>query len=394
MLPVIHIAGTNGKGSTARVIAAVLQRAGYRTGLYLSPHLVNITERIQINALPISRRKLAAVAQHYHVQAEQCKLTFFEFMTAIAFLQFAEKGVDFAVLETGLGGRYDATNVFPKPLLSIITNIDHDHKEFLGTRLTDIAREKAGIIKKFCPLVSGAENPSAAKVIRAEAGRHNAPLYEIGRKFSFHHQSISWRQCRQRFHYKGLSHQWRVSLRLMGEHQLKNASLALAAIEVLKEQGIRIEEQHIREALHDTVWPGRFQIIKKAPGCPAPLFILDGAHNPGAMQRFVATFRQSPWGKIQRTFIFAVMKDKEYAKIIATLAPLARRVILVPLDSPRALPLETLAKLWSKYLSHEAIEQAASFPDAIHRIEHEAVTGITGSLYLAGEALRYLRPTI
>jgi dihydrofolate synthase/folylpolyglutamate synthase len=387
---VAHIAGTNGKGATARMLSLILENAGYRTGLYISPHLVRINERIQINSRTISDRELDRLVKKYSKIAEKSSLTFFEFMTGLAFHYFAQEGVDIAVLETGLGGKYDATNVVKKPKISIITDIDFDHRQFLGNRLAAIAGEKAGIIKQGCPVISGVERPAAARVVKREALGKDSPFYEINRDFTYSSHKTVWKKGYQQVSYNGLDKQWQIHLPLLGDHQAKNCSLVLAASEVLERQGFALPSKTLQTALKAVRWPGRFDVRRVRHGKKQNTYILDGAHNPGAIKRFVRTWDESPFSKRKMTLVFGVLGDKDYRTIVKELAPRTGKVILTPVSSPRALSVKDMMSVWRKYLPANAIACADSFKDALKKTGNEAIVAVTGSLYLVSEALKEL----
>lgn len=382
--PCVHIAGTNGKGSTAKIISAILENSGYKTALYISPHLVRINERIQINSKPISNAELDSLTKRYFGAAHKYALSFFEFITAIAFIYFAQKKIDIAVIETGLGGRFDATNVASMPLVSVITDVDFDHKEILGNKLGKIAFEKAGIIKHKCSIISGVQRRAAENVIKKISRVRNCRLYEIGSDFDYRLLGINWKLGFQIFKYleKGLAHEFKLSL--LGKHQAKNCSIAIKAARELQDSGYNIDWARAKKALSNLRWNGRFEIIRKRN----KTIILDGAHNPGAIRRFMDTLKQSPWGKNKQTFIFGVLKDKNYKLMIKILAEIAKRVILSPINSSRALSSEMLSQCWRKYLSEDNIEVAHSLKEAFEKTKNEKVVIITGSLYLSGEVLK------
>ena len=383
----IHIAGTNGKGSTAKILSQLLASAGYTTGLYISPHILDLTERIQLNSTPISRAQLDVLVVKYSKLGDHCGLTFFEFMTGLAFIYFASKKVDIAVLETGLGGRFDATNTISKPLACIITDIDLDHKAILGNTLKQIAFEKAGIIKPGCPLVSGAENEIAASVIVSEANRKNTKLYRINTDFDFQHLRTDWTGGIQLFKYNGIAAFKKLRLSMIGQQQLKNCSLALAACELIKDKGFNVFTGKSIETLINVYWPGRFDIIRKGKRT----YIIDGAHNPAALSRFSASWRSSPWSKTKPDIIFGMLKDKDYRQAAEIVSGIAGRVTVCPVDSPRNASPKLLVKSFTKYIPQKNISVAVSLQEALSN-NNGKITLILGSLYLAGNALKILSP--
>ena len=388
-LKVVHIAGTNGKGSVAKIIASALTASGLRTALYTSPHLVSLTERIQIDGKNISEKELYRLAAKFYGKARAYKLTFFEFITGLAFLYFDERCPDVAVLETGLGGRFDATNVFPNPVVSVITDIDFDHAHILGNTLRKIAWEKAGIVKAFCPVVSGAERPETKIVIRKEAALKNAPLVEFGRDFNYKQGHINWNNNIQSFFYNSRVSPGEFQISLLGEHQSKNAALALAALETISGRGFDIDFKSVKRTLKNIKWPARFDIRKiGAAGKPKTL-IIDGAHNPSAVKALLKTLKQSPFIKAKPALMFAVMRDKDYPAIIKELSKVFKKVVLMPLNSKRELSQEVLMSVWNKYLAKQDVTVSSSIKNTLLALKEKAVV-VTGSLYLAGKMLTYL----
>ncbi|MGD9081062.1 MAG: folylpolyglutamate synthase/dihydrofolate synthase family protein, partial [Desulfobacterales bacterium] len=265
----IHVAGTNGKGSVASALSAILQESGYRVGLYTSPHLVRFNERICINNHQISNLDVIKSYQAVkHVHHGDRSPTFFEFATAMALYAFSRQKVDWAVIETGMGGRYDATNILT-PAISIITNVSMEHRDYLGNTLAEIAREKAGIIKQATPVVTAVKQKQARSIVREVARKKSAPLFMLGKDFAVRqHQS-------GHFSYYGFENTWRqLKTPLLGRYQIQNAALALAASELLIKNNVPIAPKSIKQGLANTRWPGRLEIV-----CDKPLVILDGAHN-------------------------------------------------------------------------------------------------------------------
>ena len=388
-LSVVHIAGTNGKGSVAKIIAGAVTASGLKTALYTSPHLVSITERIQFDGNNISEKELYRLASKYYKKARTFKLTFFEFITGLAFLYFKKKKPDIAVLETGLGGRFDATNVFQKTVVSVITDIDYDHSRVLGNTLGEIAREKAGIIKQGCPVVTGVARPQARSIIRHEARLKNAPLIEFGTDFSYKQGQINWIDKLQSFFYNSRVRPGEFKISLLGEHQSKNASLALAALETISGRGFDINFQQVKNDLKEVKWPGRFDIRKIVLSGRRKTLIIDGAHNPSAVKAFIKTLKISPFIKGKPALLFAVMKDKDYAAIIKDLSEVFKKVVLLSLNTKRELFQGTSKSIWSKYIGKQNVTVSSSMKDALLALD-ERVVVVTGSLYLAGKALKYL----
>jgi dihydrofolate synthase/folylpolyglutamate synthase len=365
----VHLAGSNGKGSTAAMLAACLRAAGLRTGLYTSPHLCRFTERIEVDGGEIPRRRVAELVER--VLALDPHLTFFETATAVALLHFAEAAVEVAVLETGLGGRLDATNVVT-PRVSILTRIALDHTEILGTRLVEVAGEKAGIVKPGVPAVSAP--PASGEVetlLRGRCAELGAPLRLMGRDFDADRGALG-------FGYRGPAWQLdRLSVALPGEHQLENAALCLAALEQLQAQGLPVTEAHARQGLSQVRWPGRMEWVGER-------FLLDGAHNPAGAAALAGALQ----GVARCCLVFGALGPRDVEGTIGPLLPRCGAVILTRPRGPRGIPPEELARRCG-------LEGRARLaPDLPAALELAAdVAGpvlITGSLYLVGEARQLL----
>lgn len=380
----IHIAGTNGKGSIASALATILQQAGYRVGLYTSPHLIRFNERICVNGTPIADD--AVVASWEAVKAVHQgdrEPTFFEFSTAMAFHEFSRQGVDYAVIETGMGGRLDATNVVT-PILSIITNISLEHKSYLGNTIAAIAAEKAGIIKSGIPVVSGVSQKSAKAVVEKTAAAQQAPLFQKGRDFRVRRSGTG------RFSYTGIDHHWPgMRTGLAGAHQIDNASLVLAACELLKRDRANLSTEHIHEGLATNRWPGRLEVVSESP-----YVVLDGAHNLMAARRLSRFLNTALAGK-RITMVAGILDDKPYQAILKDLvAPCARLIITQP-KIDRALPPETL-----KDVARPLIAEIEIVSDVGDAVRHAIATAgpddavcVAGSLYVVGEAKAALEQT-
>ena len=342
----IHVAGTNGKGSTCAMIASVARAGGLRTGLFTSPHLVSYRERIQIDGELISEHAVATGLEKIReiIEAWDPHPTFFEITTALALDYFAQQGTDIIVLETGMGGRLDATNVVT-PLVSVITPIALDHQQWLGQTIAEIAGEKAGIIKPGVPVVSARQLPDAAAVLRS-----HGPVEMV------EHPHTS------------------SPLALSGEHQQHNAALALAA---LRSAGFDFSPEVILLGLAQTTWPARFQNLR-------PDFIIDGAHNPAGAEALVRTWRQT-FPNQKARLIFGAVGAKDIRRVLEQLLPIATRIHCVTLKSPRAMPAAEIAALVQTIDPQIPIDQTGSLKEAM-----DAAAGptlLTGSLYLCGEAL-------
>jgi dihydrofolate synthase/folylpolyglutamate synthase len=355
---VIHVAGTNGKGSVCAMIDSILRAQGYRTGLFISPHLVTFRERIRVNGQMISEDAVAAGLRAIRnlVKDWNPHPTFFEITTALALKHFSEAELDIITLETGMGGRLDATNIVPSTV-SVITPIDLDHQKWLGKTLREVATEKAGIIKPKTPVVSAAQRAEAEKVLRARAAECRAPLRFVVQP------------------YLGSP----VALR--GAHQKNNAALAVAAIQA---SNVDSDNAAIVRGLTLLEWPGRFHRFNSQT-------VLDGAHNPAAARILAAAWRE--FFRDQRaSIILAILSDKDLRGICDALAPISDSVLLPKIQSERAVPPDELARIVSTVSPKLPCSITQSFAIALHQARaHSAPILITGSLHFAGEALAYLR---
>lgn len=390
-----HVAGTNGKGSVCACLASALQAAGYRTGLYTSPHLMDYPERIRVDGVPIDDGSLARAVDEIRVivQAfpQDLQPTEFEVLTAVALLYFTRARVDVVVWETGLGGRLDATNVvFPE--VAVITNVDLDHTDVLGKRVEQIAYDKAGIIKSGVPVVTGAAGPALA-VIEQAAAERCAPLRRMGADF-FGVSEGAHGLSGQRMTYLGavrdLPGLW---LRMSGRYQVANAAVALAALECMRETGWDLPDASIRSGLAGAFWPGRFDVWQMAG---KTRLVLDGAHNPAGARALAESLREA--GVSEYDLVLGIFKDKDVRGIVEHLAKgPARRVWATAPRSPRAADPGVLARLLADDADSTAIvRQAATVEDAlaqaVDEAEHETgrVIVVAGSLTTAGEALAWL----
>ena len=380
----IHIAGTNGKGSVAAMLATIFCDAGIPVGCYTSPHLERFNERITINNTPISDDQVVqAYERVMSVQGLSRTATFFEINTAMAFGEFGRQGVQWAIVETGMGGRLDATNIL-KPALSIITNISMEHQDYLGASLHAIAGEKAGIIKHGIPVVTGVHQKSALKAIMSKAGQEIAPVYRYGDAFRSRKPSGDTRTQYSGFNYYGIQNRWpHIELSLEGDHQIRNASLALAACEVLNLTGkTAFSEETIRQGIKHTQWPGRLELVSRSPD-----IILDGAHNfmsARTLRHYLATH----YGDRKITMVVGILDDKPYRSIMKDLTALSHRVIVTQPIINRALPVQRLVEITAA-LGIEAVP-IANVADAVkHAVaisKPDEVICIAGSLYVVGEA--------
>ena len=385
----VHIAGTNGKGSTAAFLSGILQAAGFRVGLYTSPHLVHFTERIRINNVQITEERVVALARKVR---EACRLivpdagkerpspTFFEVTTAMAFACFAEEGVDIAVIEAGMGGRLDSTNVIT-PLVSIITNIDLEHIEFLGDTLEQIAGEKAGIIKEGVPVVTGATQPGVIEVLESAAVSRQAPLYRAPKDFRPERIIPGPPQV---FDYQGIGGAFpSLRIQMLGRHQVDNAALALAAVECLRNAGLAIDEPALREGLGRTFWEGRMERVSERPD-----IYLDGAHNPASARVLARSIAAMKPAYRKLILIIGILADKDYRRIVAELVPLADHVVVTRPQYSRAMDIPVLASAIKAL--HGSVDTAGSVEEAIRAVGKAASDDdlilITGSLYIVGDA--------
>ncbi len=410
-LRIVHVAGSKGKGSTSAMLAAVFRQAGYRTGLFTSPHLERVEERIQVDGEPISPAELARLMAEVQ-QAEQqldgatptappCQggsggagVTFFEVATALGFMHFARRRVELAVVEVGLGGRFDSTNVC-QPLVSLITSISFDHTQQLGYTLASIAFEKAGIIKPGRPTISGVRVPEARKVIEDMARQRCSPLRQLAANFSFTHepaciQTGQTRPARVQVT-TGRRHWPTMELALVGEHQAANAALVVAAVEDLQQAGLRFADAALAAGLAQVHWPARLEVVGHQP-----LVILDCAHNLASARALVetlhASFPLTKPGHSRRLLLFAGSRDKDLAGMLHLLAPHFAHVYCTRFASnPRGVTPEHLAQLLppgTAFTNCPTSIQALRQAQADARPEDQIC--ITGSVFIAGE----LRPEL
>jgi dihydrofolate synthase/folylpolyglutamate synthase len=401
--PGVLIAGTNGKGSTAATLASILQASRVRTGLYTSPHLIRINERIRINGEEISDDEFALLHDMVDRTAERLvgeselpwHPSFFEMLTAIAFEYFSRKKVDIAVLEVGMGGRLDATNVID-PQISIITDISLDHQKFLGNTVTEIAREKAGIIRRGGVVVTLPQQPQANDVIGntildLDARGVSAVPYvpPVAPSTEYHVTNSESGHAVFRYPLEVMGKRILVETPLVGRHQLRNVALAIAAAEELSKGGFAITAESIERGIRETRWPGRFQVIP--PANDAPEYVLDVAHNPAGAWALRSTL-SSAYEDRPLTFVFGAMRDKAIAEIAEIVFPLAERVIATRADNPRSATSAEIREA-AAHIS-VAIEEAPNVPAALERARisggSNALVVVTGSIYIVGEAMQAL----
>jgi dihydrofolate synthase/folylpolyglutamate synthase len=385
-IQVIHIGGTNGKGSTAAMMSSILQKEGYQVGLYTSPHLIRFTERIKVDGKEIEEEEVATLAGWMRKEIEAAGIpspfTFFDFTTAMALHYFKQRLVDLAILEVGLGGRLDSTNVVD-PLISIITNIAKDHEKYLGKSILKIAREKAGIIKKGKPLITAATQPQVLRLFSKVCQEKGSPYFRVGKEFRYVRAEDG------DFDYEGLNRKlWSIHLNLKGFHQVINATTALGAMEVLEDLGYRVSTDAMIDGLREVDWSGRLEMVSSSPRV-----ILDGAHNPaGALVLKESLEKEFEYQHL--ILLIGIMKDKDIQSMLHLLAPLADHIILTQPHTDRATPPSLLKKALGQ--NGEKAEIAEDLKEAIERglslTQEEDLLCITGSLYTVGEARAYFHP--
>lgn len=379
----VHVAGTNGKGSTSAMIAAILRTGGIRTGLFTSPHLLSFTERIRVDGSEISEDQVIELADMVRRSAEKQEdfsPTFFEVVTSMAFVHFRSMQTGWAVVEVGMGGRLDATNIL-SPEVSVITSISLDHREFLGSTLREIAREKAGIIKDGVPVVSAGQDPDVAAVLGQAASEHGSTLHRYGDTFAA--ELTAWDIDGISLHYHGDRDLRDLRVPLAGEHQLVNAAVAIKTAELIMKRSPDIHCD-IRQGLLDTAWPGRLEFVHR----PCPVLI-DGAHNPAAARTLAGYLERLLQGKYRRIiFVIGIMADKDIEGILRPLLPLASECIFAAPAYGRAAAPAVLAA-YARTLGH-ASQETSGVAEALSRAEGLCLPGdlvvITGSFYTIGEA--------
>ncbi|OPY31089.1 MAG: bifunctional folylpolyglutamate synthase/ dihydrofolate synthase [Methanomassiliicoccales archaeon PtaU1.Bin124] len=377
----VHIAGTNGKGSVCAMLSSIFREGGYRTGLYTSPHLVDFTERIQVDGVQISREEVAALAGEVRVAMETPgfpdgrKLTFFEVTTAIAFLHFARNGVEMAVVEVGMGGRLDATNVIT-PECCVITSLALEHTQYLGDTLPKIAYEKAGIIKEGVTVVSASHEEDVLRIIDAVARDRGSPLLVSGRDFEHDLLKADWNGTKAHLHSIGSD----VTIPLLGGYQAANAAIACeCALETAK-RGVYLPEEAIARGLENVYWPGRMEVVSQRP-----LLVFDVTHTPAgakAVAGELSRLQDKDW-----TLVIGVLNDKDLRGICEQFGPLAKNAVATSPHTKRAFSAEEVAAVLKDYC--DDVEVVPEVPMAIERARTIAGQGpvlLTGSLYMVGEA--------
>jgi len=377
-LKFVHIAGTNGKGSTAAYISSILMKAGYRTGCFTSPYIQRFTERITVNGEEISTDDITRYTEMImrRIEIMQAKgiehPTAFELYTAMCFLHFVDQGCDIVVLETGLGGSIDSTNVIKSKEAAVITNIGYDHMEQLGNTLEEIASKKAGIITCPCDVVVYPMESSIQSVFTAAAEAHGCRIHLL----SADDVKITGGFFMPQFDFAGFSG---LTIRLLGEHQYYNASLSALTCQALRAKGWNITDSHIRDGLADAKWPGRMEVMRRDP-----LFIIDGAHNTQGSEVLAKGLGSFKHGGV--TFIIGVMRDKEYERMFGNVAHLAKRFLTITPDNPRAMPARELADFTSGFApstAFDSVPEALRF--AIDTTPEDEIICAFGSLYYIGQ---------
>jgi dihydrofolate synthase/folylpolyglutamate synthase len=379
----ILIAGTNGKGSTAAMTASILHSAGYKVSLYTSPHLIDVRERIVVSGRKITKKEFSQAVTDVKSKLKQ-QVTYFEFLTAAAFLYFQRQQVDIAVLEVGLGGRLDATNVC-KPFVSVITNIGFDHTAYLGSSLRAIAREKAGIIKRSGVCITAAKQKQVLEVLNSVCLDRRAKLYCLGRDIKIKRQKDGL------LTYQGLQRNLKnLPLPLRGSHQCSNAALALAAVELCGKNGFQVDDAAISRGLANTHWEARLEILQNNP-----LFLIDGAHNPAGMRVLCQALKRD-FSYRRLIFIFGALADKNYREMLRIIALLSPKIIVTQLKAGRAVPVDDMKRVLNKrgypVIITENVGKAIERAQAIAC--RQDLICATGSLYLAGEVKQIFPQTI
>ena len=386
-LKFIHVAGTNGKGSTCAMIERILREAGFRTGFYPSPYLQDFRERIQVNGVYIPEDRLAEITGRVAGEADSMEdhPSQFELITAIGMLYFLEMRCDYVVLEVGMGGALDSTNVIDPPEAAVITNIGLDHTEYLGDTVEEIARTKCGILKPGSSAVSYRNRPEVMAVIREICRDRGIPLYEappLKEDAQNGEEAIEALECSlegQRFRYRG--REYRLSL--LGKHQLRNAATVLKVVEALRDRGVHLPDEAVERGIALTEWPARFEVLNRDP-----LLILDGGHNPQCAEALAENIREylaDDSGRAELTFLFGMLADKDYRQTMELLAPYGAAYVCITPESPRALPGEELAELIRSEKPGIPVVSMDNIPDAIAAALAIGKPVVAfGSLYSAG----------
>lgn len=385
----ILIAGTNGKGSVACFISNCLKQAGYKTGLYTSPHLIRVEERIQINGKPVPAKIFNELCFELKDLWEklpvEMKPTYFEALTAIAFEYFSREKIDVCVCEVGMGGRFDATNVL-KPVLEIITPVSFDHMDYLGNSIEEIASEKAGIIKQNSILVSGKQMPGALKVIKRVCRQKKTKGYFYGRDFSARMVYSNFPQ-EQRLNFTGTEQIRNVPIRLFGSHQVQNAAVAIQSLLLLKKIGFDMPYAAIIDGMKNAIWPARFQLVLERP-----TVIIDGGHNADGINSLKRALKKYFPGR-KFVFLIGILKDKKWEVMLRLLSNIGEKFIFTRPDTPRSIPPVDLAKKMKQFsnVPVETIENPKIAFTRLIETKSNSPRIVCGSLYLAGDILKIMK---
>ncbi|MBT3310559.1 MAG: bifunctional folylpolyglutamate synthase/dihydrofolate synthase [Desulfobacterales bacterium] len=375
--PCIHIAGTNGKGSIASSLSTILNLSGYKVGMYTSPHLVKFNERICINNIPVLDEEVVeSFAAVKNLHSEDREPTFFEYTTAMALYVFAKHKVDWAIIETGMGGRLDATNII-EPEVCVISNISKEHQAYLGNTIHEIAGEKGGIIKENIPIVTGVKQKSAISKLEEIAKEKSAPIYRLSKDFSVR------RNRKNGFSFFGIENNWKqMQTGLLGSYQVDNAALTLATCEILIKKGANLPLETIKSGLLTNKWPGRLDIVSKDP-----LVMLDGAHNLAAVKN-LAGFLSENMSDSKITLVTGMLDDKPFKDILEALLPVCSKLILTRPKIDRSIPPEELLPIAEKIVKDITIipDVGDAVNYAIANTKKTEAVCIAGSLYVVGEA--------
>ena len=389
-VPTVHVAGTKGKGSTSAMIASILTAQGYKVGLYTSPHLHSATERIRVNGQPISQQQFAAIVERIWPTVERIGssggyggVTTFEAMTAMAFVHFRDIGADFQVMEVGLGGRLDSTNIV-KPRVCAITSISLDHTATLGDTVAKIAFEKAGIIKEGVPVIAAPQTDEAMTVIADVARQRGAPLLSVAERSSWQKRRSD--MCGQVFTLMSAENAYELETPLLGDYQMENAATAVAVAETLREKGVELDDDSIRRGVRDVHWPARLQVLA-TPDKGGKLLVVDGAHNPYSMERLVEALREH-FSYERLILIFGALSGHSATGMLSALLPLSPEVLATHSRHPRSASGATIANVATE-LGLKIAFTSENVGEAARRAlemasEKDLVLG-TGSLSIAAE---------
>ncbi|MDD2805950.1 MAG: Mur ligase family protein [Elusimicrobiales bacterium] len=383
-LKTVHVTGTNGKGSACALLEAAARAAGLKTGLFISPHLVSMTERIRVSGVNITEADFAALFSE--VYAAGPDLSFFELLTCMAFVHFDRVKTDLAVIEVGIGGRFDTTNVLAKPELSLITSIAFDHKKYLGHTLGEIAAQKAGIIKPGGICVAPILPPEARVEISREAAERGAQCHFFAPSFEI--ADRDWEKSRLLLRHKKTGELYPFGI--MGERQVSNATVVWEALELLRGLGWPISRAHAAAGFASVSWPARFQALRAGAAFGGALFVVDGAHNEEAARAFAATWTQSPFAAKKPAFVMGMLQDKERRGILELLAPLADKFVFTQPDSSRAADPCALADELTALRPGAEAEVQEDIRAALKAASAAGTAAVVGSFYLAGSALEIL----